>query len=694
MEQENDRRPAVPVTGRAMCRHHRGLLPILILLVLLAGLLLPALAMAEEPFRMSTQLEDRAGVIGGRQNEVQTALQQLQDSEQVQLWITYVNTFSGRSPQEWANQTAVNSNLGLRDVLLAVAVQDRAYAYSIDESFPLNNTQVGNVLATSAEPYLAQSDWAGAAVGAATGLRDALAEGSTAGSGASNGFPTGLLVLLLLAAAGVVTVLLVSSKRKQREREAAAQQAQPGSGEPPISLEELQKKTSIELVETDDAIKTSTEELDFATAQFGEEQAAPFKQALGEAHADLSEAFKLHKQSTETDSESEKRALLDAVLQRTESANQKLDAEADRFDRLRDLERRAPEVLDELEQKLTQLESSVPQVKQELETLASTYSPAALTAVASNPDEAMSRIRFAREQAARGREDVAAERRSDAALVTLAAQEAATQAQVLLDAVTRLGKDLAGAKDQIDAAIAETRQDIAEAQAFQAAGPSGPLAAAGLAGLIAGAQEAVAAAQTAAGPEGGRDPLSALRHLQDADDALEKALQPVREQQEQKKKAAAVADRTLVAARAQVAAASDFISTHRGAIGAEPRELVAEAQRYMNASIALLDSDPAKAAQYAAAANDYAARALSGAQDEIGQMGGMPGMSMGGFGGGSDLAGAILGGILVGGMRPGGINLGGGGLSNLGGGFGGGIFSPASFGGVGTRMRLGSGGRF
>ena len=48
--------------------------------------------------------------------------------------------------QDWADQTAQISDLGLRDILIAVAVKDRAYAYSLDQDFPLTNDELNDVM--------------------------------------------------------------------------------------------------------------------------------------------------------------------------------------------------------------------------------------------------------------------------------------------------------------------------------------------------------------------------------------------------------------------------------------------------------------------------------------------------------------------------------------------------------------------
>ncbi len=697
-----------PISSLLLPRIGGLLVATALLTAFLGGLLFPAQALAEDPFRVNSQIEDHVGAVEGSEDEIQAAFDELQQAEQVQLWAVYVDSFSGMGAVEWANETAIMSDLGINDVLLAVAIEDRAYAYSVDEDFPLTDSELNAIMVESVEPSLSDDDWAGAAIGAATGMQQALSvavvttattqpgtattqtgsattqPGSGGGSEETDdgGFPWGVVIGLIVL---VVIFLVVWALVRRSRGRGGAQGATPASGTeaaPALTLEELRRKVSLELVETDDAIKTSTDEVGFAAAEFGEEEAAPFQQAVNEAGRELSEAFKLHKQFDEDADERVQRELLTAVLQHTAAANEKLDAQAERFDRLRDLESKAPGVLANLEQQLSTLEARVPHVRQDLTELASVYAPAALTAVASNPDEAASRISFSREQVKAGREDFDAGRRGEAAVAALAAQEAAGQAQAFLDGVGRLGKDLGEARDRIAAAIDETRRDIAEAQAAGAGAQLSP--------LIATAEAAASAAAAAAGPEGGRDPLTALRHLEASDAALDKALVQVREEQARRATAAAALDRTLLAARAEIAAASDYITTHRGAIGSGPREQLAEAQRALDQAVTLGASDPVTAARSAATAHEFAARALSQAQAETQQAVSTSGMPS--LGGGSTLIGAILGGILAGGLGGGSS---GGGFGGFGGGsLGGGGFSPPSFGGMGTRMRRGGGGRF
>lgn len=693
-----------PASGFALDRGH--LLRLAAIVAALVGLLLlPSPASAEAPFRVASQIEDRAGVLGDRRGDVEAALQTLQDTERVQLWLAYVDSFSGLSAQEWADQTATTSDLGLRDVLLAVAAGDRAYAYSVEQDFPLTQVELDNVMAVAVEPALSANDWAGAAIGAATGLGEALrGEAVTtpaiqpgpayepvpvsqpSGGGSAAALVALLLLLVILVVVALVIWVLV---RRARSRRAAGGSAQGATGAAAAPLEELRRQANSELVETDDAVKTSTQELGFAVAEFGEEQAAPFSRALAEAQRELDEAFKLRKQLDDTAGEGPQRELLTVILQHTSTANATLDAQAERFDKLRDLERNAPEVLSRLEKQLGELEARRPEAERALAELAKDYAASALLPVAAAPTEAGSRMDFAREHVMAGREDLGAGRRGEAAVEAMVAEEAAGQAQQLIDSVERLRQDLAGAQGLIGEAVAETRRDIVEARAG---------AGAELQPLVANAEAALTAAVTAAAPEGGRDPLAALRRLKDADDALEQALQQVRDEQTRRAKAAESLARTLIAARSEVASATDYITTHRGVVKSGPRALLAEAQRELDQAVALGSSDPVTAGQHAAQAQELAVRAFSearGQTEEALGMQGMPGMpSMGG-----GLGGAVLGGILASTMSRGGGGGGSSGGRRRGGGgggrrSGGGGFSPPSFGGGGTRMRRGGGGRF
>ncbi len=265
-----------------------------------------------------------------------------------------------------------------------------------------------------------------------------------------------------------------------------------------------------------------------------------------------------------------------------------------------------------------------PRSEKLLAQLAAQYAPSALAPVSGAPAEAGSRVDFAREHVKAGREDLDAGRGGEAAIEATAAESAVGQARQLLDSVERLRQDLASAQASIDEAVAETQRDIAEARAG---------AGAQLASLVATAEAAMAGAAEAAGPQGGRGPLAALRRIKDADDALEQALQQVRDEQARRAKAAESLERTLVAARSEVASASDYIATHRGAVRSGPRARLAEAQRDLDKAVALGATDPEAAARLAAQAQDLAGRAFAEAREQTETaLGGSQMSGMGGSG--------------------------------------------------------------
>jgi hypothetical protein len=187
-----------------------------------------------------------------------------------------------------------------------------------------------------------------------------------------------------------------------------------------------------------------------------------------------------------------------------------------------------------------------------------------------------------------------------------------------------------------------------------------------------------------------------------------------RDAEERVRRAAASLDQALLTARSGIAAAGDFISTRRGAVGPEARTRLAEAQRHLDLAVAQGRTDPVGGLREAQLAGALAQEALQRAQSDVAGWGGGgygpggfgggygPGGFGGGYGGGRggvDLGSLVLGGILFGGGRGaggyGGSYGGGVGGGSFGGGGGsrGGGRGPGSFGGSRSRGRSG-GGRF
>ena len=249
--------------------------------------------------------------------------------------------------------------------------------------------------------------------------------------------------------------------------------------------------------------------------------------------------------------------------------------------------------------------------------------------------------------------------RGKAAVAIRGAEEAVGQAGQLLDAIDRLETDLADADDKIRAAIPDVVEDITAARALAGESPA-------LVEYVARAEQALAAAELAASTTDGQDPLGALHRLEEAGKALDTALADAREDQEQARRARAALEQTLSGARAKIEAADDFITTRRGAVGAEARTRLAEAKRHFEQSLAVAGDDAQVGLEHARTADGLAEQALRLAQQDVsGYERGPEWASRQPGGGGGMLGDVIMGGILIDLLRGGG---GGGGWSEGGGG--------------------------
>jgi hypothetical protein len=637
----------------------------------------PATALAEPPSRVDAAVEDRAGVLApGDTGRIAEAAARLRAANGLQLFVVYVDSFDGADPVEWTDDAARLSQLGVEDVLLAVAVRDRAYGTSVDLSAPVADATL-RAAERAAEQRLAAGDWAGGAVALADGLAGA---GAGAGGGTDGGIGVGAAVLGGVAVLGGGAYLLARRRR--------ARPADPAPGPAPTSVpaprdefsdvttDDLAHRATAALLEVDEAVRTSEAELSAARGHFGDAAVAPFAAAVEAARNDLVRAFTLRQQLDDDvpEDEAARRALCAEIVRTCRAADGRLDEQVAAFDALRDLEARAPEYVTGLGARRAELAARLPQADAARAELAARYAPSALEPVAGHLDRARELLAAAAAQIDAAGADLAAGRSPDAVVSGRAAEDALTQVGALLDGVSRRGAELADAAARLPAARAETDQDLAEARAV--ADPD-------LAPVVARAEAALAAA---AEREAG-DPIAALRLVDDAGAALDAAIADARAEAEHTRRATAVLEQALLTAGAAVAAAEDHVAAHRGAVDAPARTRLAEARRHLRAAAS--GGDPTAALQQAQLAEVRAEEALALARQDAANWSSGPGAS----GLGVDLGSLVLGGILSGGFG-GGSRGGGFGGGGFGGGFGGGLGGPGSFGGTASRGRRGGGGRF
>ncbi|OBE93221.1 hypothetical protein A5776_07085 [Mycolicibacterium elephantis] len=655
----------------------------LVFTVLVAGVLLAPTAAAEPPFRVPGYVTDRAGVLSPDQRaQVESAVEQLYTDKRIRLWVVYVDSFS-QSPVRWARTTMQLSDFGDRDALLAVATGERAYAFQVSSAV-MDQSDAAALQRDDIEPALRRNDWAGAALAAATGLNTASESGI--------GWVPVLVVLAVIAVA--VLVLWLWSKRRRRKRReaefAAARRVDPTDPNAlaTVSLDALDDLSRSMVVEVDNAVRTSEHELELAVEEFGQEQTAPFAEAVRNAKTTLTQAFNVRQQLDDAipETPAQRRDLLTRVVVAAAKADRELDARKEEFARLRDLVINAPARLNKMTQQLVDITARIEPSQQKLAELHNEFDAAALSSVADNVDTAKELLEFADRNIGRARELAerpVAGRQTELVESVRAGESALGQANSLLDAVDSAASDIRRAAAGLPAAIEDIKAGIAQAGALLAQG-SVPQA-----DQLTAARDAAAAAVAAAERAGTVDPLGTFTELTKADADLDRLLAAVEQEREAAERLNRALEEALFTARSRVRSVSDFIDTRRGTIGPEARTRLAEAVRQIGAAEAKRSTDPAEAIAHANGAAMLAAQAQALANADVEQarrsyMGGGP------YGGGGGNMGAVIGGILIGNMLGGAMR---GGFGGFGGGFGGGGFSPGSFGGSGGGFS-GGGGRF
>ena len=656
----------------------------LILAVFAAALLVAPRAAADPPFHLPTYITDKAGALTEADRyQVETAINNLYNGRRIRLWVVYVENFSGQDPASWAQSTYRTSNLGDYDAILAVATVDRAYAFEVPDSIDnVSRNQVDDLRRNDIEPALRRDDWSGAAVAAANGLDT---------SRPATKVPwTGMIVTVVVIVLVLAGLLLVMRWRRRRRRAAELAAARRVDATDPnalasLSLDALDDLSKSKVVDVDNAVRTSDNELALAVEEFGTDRTEPFTRVVNNAKAALAQAFTVRQQLDDAipETSAQRRELLTRVIVSAAQADRELDAQTDAFHGLRELVLNAPAKLDTLTQQLVDLTARVAPSEKKLADLHNEFDATALASVSGNVTAAQERLRFADQNITRARELAAhpvAGEQAELVDSVRAAESALGQARSMLDAVDSAESDIKRAAGMLPSAIADIQNGIAQADAQLRQGK------------LSNADELTAARLTAvkavetAQASGSADPLGAFTQLTKADAELDRLLAAVEQEREAAERLARTFDQALFTAQSRVRAVSDYIDTRRGSIGPEARTRLAEAVRQLQAAQATRSSDLNGAIAYANGASMLAAEAqsLANADVQAAQR-----AYVGRYrGGGSDM-GAMLGGIIIGNILGGAMR------GGFGGGWGGG-WSSTTFGGSSSSGGgfMGGGGRF
>jgi uncharacterized membrane protein YgcG len=690
-----------PIFGRARSLIRLQLIPgalvaLAVAMAALAGPWIAAPARAVDVPRLDGTITDQVGALTDRTEEVLAALDTVLDEQGVQVFVLFVSSTDDMTVTDFVDETAKTNSLGADDALVLVAVDDRTDAIWVSDSLSITDEELNEIIGGTLEPALRDGDFANAVIvtAQALGAAASAAVGSTSGpvvpgpiftlppgpAGGSDGGGSGLvgLVGIILLGLGIVVVAVWVAGRLAVWRE---------SGERDRRLAGLARDANAQLIAADDRIRTADQETGFVEAEFGEEDAAPFRKAVTEAGAELRAAFAIRQRLDDGDPEDPptREAMLTEIIERSKRANAALDAQKARLDELRSLERDAPTILAGLPKQLEPVEARLPAADAALAGFA-TYAPSAWSAVKGNAEEARKALAGAKAALARGTAAATTDR-SRAAHEIVVAQRGIAGAAALLDAIDKLSAALSGARAGLGDDLAAAERDLRDARSALDDADATPRSA-----DLQRASVDLSAARAAANANP-LNPLEAARLATAARRSAAEVLTSIRRDAEQAQRFEAAVDSSIAAAQAEVDRAADFIATRRSGVRRRARTRLAEAERTLAGAVAVRPSDPKAALAQAQRADALAEEAYQLAASDFdrwdsGRRGPSDGSDLG-----TAILGGIIGGILSGGGRSGGGwggspwgspgPFGGGSPGGDGGGWGGGHSAGGGFGGFG-----------
>ena len=648
--------------------------------MVLALTLSEGVAFAQDPPFLSEQVTDLTGLLDERP-ETERALDELELQHGIQLWVLFVFTTGPRTVTDYTDAVAETNSFGGNDALLVVAIDDRSDGLWVGPLLDdVTDREIDQLLANELEPRLADGDFDGAVAAFAAGLGRAASPGEatpvpatpTPGIGTPGGTTSGegggISIFPILGVIGAAVAAIVGFRwfRRRTGR---------GGGSKTQRVD-LDTRASQLLLEVDELLQDSREELGFAEAQYNEAEAKPFRDSVEKATAEMKAAFLIRQNLDDNIPEppAERKAMLEQLIRHCETAKGFLEQATARVDELRALERAAPEILAGVPGLVGELERELPAGERQFQQLR-TFAEPIWEPLEGNVEEARKRLLYAREAATAGTAAVAAGQSQEAAYAAREAQNALAEARTLLEAIDHQLEAANSAKATLPGELSAAETD---AGALRAAINEGRITtgAEGLArveGMLADARREANASRP--------DVFVALRLAQEANAHADSVLVQVREEQERVQKARAAYERKYARAEAAYQRAADYIFARRHGIGSEARTRLTEAERRLEQARRLQATDFGRATIEAEAAERMASEALRRARADFegDDRGGGPPARPGG--GGSKGTGSVLGGIAAGAVL--------GGLGRRSGGFGGTSWGSPGSGGGGFKMPSG-----
>lgn len=569
---------------------------IAVLTAILLALGLPALAAS--PTTISDSVTDPDGWLSSADRSTIESATSRAASSGKPVKVVVVANFSGTDANSWCQQTVERSSLTNGTVVYVIAYDQRRDAACSFNGAPGSSLQSA---VRASEAQLTSNPLTSSAV--ANGVNafvNTLVSGtSNSGSSSTNSSYSSnpgatdddgsslisMSVMFLLLVGGVIAIAIAVARSSRRNRLAAQQTAQVDAESAARAAQEANRQ----LLSADEQVRTATDELNYARAQFGLNSTDEFARAIEAGKAAVSRGFSAQAQMNSATAPAEQLRLATAIMQDLGANMNPLSTIQASFATKRAEQASLPERIAEARERLAEELTDLERAKSELASISTLYPAQMLASLQDNPEQAAALLTSAR-SALDTAEASAPTDRAHAASALDTALRALTMANHQTDAIFSAKSDLDAIRDRLVSAISSISSDITDVNELN----TDPAV---FNPLVADAHAAIAEAQAALANTG--DPLAALEHLRMSEATLDAALEPLRTKEEAYEKARTAAEAQISLAESAVSQAERYVQGRRGAIDLDLRSTLNNAETALSTARRSLEDDPEAASTHA-----------------------------------------------------------------------------------------------
>ena len=569
---------------------------IAVLTAILLALGLPALAAS--PMSISDSVTDPDGWLSSADRSTIESATSRAASSGKPVKVVVVANFSGTDADSWCKQTVERSSLANGTVVYVIAYsqrRDAACSYNGPSSSSLQSAVRASEAQLTPNPLTssAVANGVNAFVNTLLGGTSSSGSSSTGSSYSSNPGATnddgrsllGFFSMFLLLVVGVIAIAIGVARSSRRNRLAAQQATQVDAERAAHAAQEANRQ----LLSADEQVRTATDELNYARAQFGLNSTDEFARAIEAGKAAVSRGFSAQGQMNSATAPAEQLRLATAIMQDLGANMNPLSAIQASFATKRAEQASLPERIAEARERLAEELTDLERAKSELASISTLYPAQMLASLQDNPEQASALLTSAR-TALDTAEASAPTDRAHAASALDTALRALTMANHQTDAIFSAKSDLDAIRDRLVTAISSISSDITDVNELN----TDPAV---FNPMVADAHAAIAEAQAALANTG--DPLAALEHLRMSEATLDAALEPLRTKEEAYEKARTAAEAQISLAESAVSQAQRYVQGRRGAIDLELRSTLNNAETALSTAQRSLEDDPEAASTHA-----------------------------------------------------------------------------------------------